>query len=166
VETVPSARWEYSTRPIYGWGTVGSEQKATAGWLAALPVFEPHWQVCMAAGLSTGWIEWGDRRYEFEDAPSYSEKNWGGSFPTKWFWVQCNVFEGVSGEVALTAGGGRRGLPALPGSFENVAMVGVHYDGKFFEFVPWKGNVEWEIAPWGLWRMSALTDIYEVPAPF
>ncbi|CAK9217940.1 unnamed protein product [Sphagnum jensenii] len=162
VETVPSARWEYSTRPIYGWGTVGSEQKATAGWLAALPVFEPHWQVCMAAGLSTGWIEWGDRRYEFEDAPSYSEKNWGGSFPTKWFWVQCNVFEGVSGEVALTAGGGRRGLPALPGSFENVAMVGVHYEGKFFEFVPWKGNVEWEISPWGLWRMSALTDIYEV----
>lgn len=34
-----------------------------------------------------GWIEWGGERYEFEDAPSYSEKNWGGSFPLKWFWV-------------------------------------------------------------------------------
>ncbi len=45
-------------------------------------------------------------------------------------------------------------------------QVGVHYEGKFFEFVPWKGNVEWEIAPWGLWRMSASTDIYEVPTPF
>jgi tocopherol cyclase len=45
-------------------------------------------------------------------------------------------------------------------------QVGVHYEGKFFEFVPWKGNVEWEITPWGLWRMSALTDIYEVPSPF
>lgn len=54
VETVPTARWEYSTRPIYGWGDVGAEQKATAGWLAALPVFEPHWQICMAGGLSTG----------------------------------------------------------------------------------------------------------------
>jgi len=34
-----------------------------------------------------GWIEWGDQRFEFEDAPSYCEKNWGGSFPQKWFWV-------------------------------------------------------------------------------
>lgn len=53
-ETVKSARWEYSTRPVYGWGDVGSKQKATAGWLAAFPVFEPHWQVCMAGGLSSG----------------------------------------------------------------------------------------------------------------
>lgn len=54
VETVNTARWEYSTRPVYGWGDVGSTQKSTAGWLAAFPVFEPHWQICMAGGLSTG----------------------------------------------------------------------------------------------------------------
>ncbi|XP_024381013.1 probable tocopherol cyclase, chloroplastic [Physcomitrium patens] len=161
-ETVPIARWEYSTRPIYGWGDSGAEQKSTAGWLAALPVFEPHWQVCMAGGLSTGWIEWDGQRYEFEDAPSYSEKNWGGSFPLKWFWIQCNVFEGVSGEVALTAGGGRRGLPLVPGAYEEVAMVGIHYDGKFYEFVPWEGSVEWDISTWGSWKMSAKRDDYEV----
>ncbi|KAH7855245.1 hypothetical protein Vadar_022855 [Vaccinium darrowii] len=45
VDIVKTARWEYSTRPIYGWGNVGSKQKSTAGWLAAFPVFEPHWQV-------------------------------------------------------------------------------------------------------------------------
>lgn len=49
-----TTRWEYSTRPVYGWGDVGSKQKSTAGWLAAFPVFEPHWQICMAGGLSTG----------------------------------------------------------------------------------------------------------------
>lgn len=54
VETVKTARWEYSTRPVYGWGNVSSKQKSTAGWLAAFPVFEPHWQICMAGGLSTG----------------------------------------------------------------------------------------------------------------
>lgn len=54
METVPTARWEYSTRPVYGWGDVGSKQKSTAGWLAAFPVFEPHWQICLAGGLSTG----------------------------------------------------------------------------------------------------------------
>jgi hypothetical protein len=53
--------------------------------------------------------------------------------------VQCNVFEGVSGEVALTAGGGRRGLPALPGSFENVAMVLLQV---FLEFLCFGGSQE------------------------
>jgi len=56
VQTVETARWQYSTRPVYGWGDVKSRQKSTAGWLAAFPVFEPHWQICMAAGLSTGTV--------------------------------------------------------------------------------------------------------------
>lgn len=38
-----------------------------------------------------GWIEWDGERFEFEDAPSYSEKNWGGGFPRKWFWVNTFV---------------------------------------------------------------------------
>ncbi|GLJ25407.1 hypothetical protein SUGI_0486400 [Cryptomeria japonica] len=41
-------------------------------------------------------------------------------------------------------------------------MVGVHYDGKFYEFVPWNGVVEWEISPWGSWGMTAQNDLYEV----
>lgn len=159
--TVKTIKWAYSTRPVYGWGDTDKNQRATAGWLAALPVFEPHWQVCMAGGLSSGWIQWDDRRFEFQDAPSYSEKNWGGSFPKKWFWVQCNVFEGGKGEIALTAAGGRRYLP-VTGRYEEVAMVGVHYDGKFYEFVPWYGPVEWEISSWGLWRMKASSVLYEV----
>lgn len=39
-----------------------------------------------------GWIEWDGERFEFENAPSYSEKNWGGAFPKKWFWVSIYVF--------------------------------------------------------------------------
>ncbi|KAM7493307.1 hypothetical protein LguiB_027916 [Lonicera macranthoides] len=182
VEIVKTARWKYSTRPIYGWGNVGSKQKATAGWLAAFPVFEPHWQICMAGGLSTGihlissfsillsiyyyvlsekstfgWIEWDGERYEFQDAPSYSEKNWGGAFPRKWFWVQCNVFEGASGEVALTAAGGRRQLPGPSEIFENAAMERI-----FYEFVPWNGVVNWEVSQWGYWCMSAENKSHKV----
>ncbi|KAL0323833.1 UNVERIFIED_CONTAM: putative tocopherol cyclase, chloroplastic [Sesamum calycinum] len=161
-EIVKTARWAYSTRPVYGWGNVGSKQKSTAGWLAAFPVFEPHWQICMAGGLSTGWIEWDDKRYEFKNAPSYSEKNWGGGFPRKWFWVQCNVFQGADGEVALTAAGGLRQVPGLSETFENAALIGVHYGGAFYEFVPWNGVVNWEIAPWGHWSISAENDTYTV----
>ncbi|CAO2825954.1 unnamed protein product [Amaranthus hypochondriacus] len=160
IETVKTARWEYSTRPVYGWGNSNSKQKSTAGWLAAFPVFEPHWQVCMAGGLSTGWIEWEGERFEFENAPSYSEKNWGAGFPKKWFWIQCNVFEGVSGEVSVTSAGGLRALPG--GRIENAALVGVHYEGVFYEFVPWNGDVEWEISPWGYWKVSADNGSYKV----
>uniref|UniRef100_A0A803NME2 Tocopherol cyclase n=1 Tax=Cannabis sativa TaxID=3483 RepID=A0A803NME2_CANSA len=162
VETVKTARWEYSTRPVFGWGDVASKQKSTAGWLAAFPVFEPHWQICMAGGLSTGWIEWDGERFEFENAPSYSEKNWGGAFPRKWFWVQSNVFKGVTGEVALTAAGGLRQLPGLTDYFENAALVGVHYDGRFYEFVPWNGEVSWEISPWGYWFIAAENETHMV----
>ncbi|KAK3005419.1 hypothetical protein RJ639_016322 [Escallonia herrerae] len=161
-ETVKTARWKYSTRPIYGWGNLGSKQKATAGWLAAFPVFEPHWQICMAGGLSTGWIEWDGERFEFENAPSYSEKNWGGAFPRKWFWVQCNAFNGATGEVALTAAGGLRQLPGLSENFENAALIGVHYGGIFYEFVPWNGVVNWEVSPWGYWYVSAENERHKV----
>ncbi|XAR70867.1 tocopherol cyclase [Bertholletia excelsa] len=162
VDIVKTARWEYSTRPVYGWGNVSSKQKATAGWLAAFPVFEPHWQICMAGGLSTGWIEWDGERFEFQNAPSYSEKNWGGGFPRKWFWVQCNVFKGASGEVALTAAGGLRQLSGLTETFENAALIGIHYGGVFYEFVPWNGVINFEISPWGYWYMSAENETHKV----
>lgn len=37
--------------------------------------------------------------------------------------VQCNVFEGAGGEVALTAAGGLRQLPGFTENFENAALV-------------------------------------------
>lgn len=40
----------------------------------------------------SGWIEWDGERFEFENAPSYSEKNWGGGFPRKWYWVCFSIF--------------------------------------------------------------------------
>ncbi|KAI4379925.1 hypothetical protein MLD38_006162 [Melastoma candidum] len=162
VPIVENARWEYSTRPVYGWGNVGSAQKSTAGWLAAFPVFEPHWQICLAGGLSTGWIEWEGERFEFRNAPSYSEKNWGAAFPRKWFWAQCNVFEGASGEVALTAAAGLRELPGLAVTYENAGLIGVHHDGVFYEFVPWNAVISWEVAPWGFWHMEAENGTHKV----
>ncbi|KAK4388847.1 Tocopherol cyclase, chloroplastic [Sesamum angolense] len=76
--------------------------------------------------------------------------------------VQCNVFQGADGEVALTAAGGLRQVPGLSETFENAALIGVHYGGAFYEFVPWNGVVNWEIAPWGHWSISAENDTYTV----
>lgn len=146
-----SARWEYQIQPVYGWGNANQSQRSTAGWVSSLQIFEPGWQILMAHGLATGWIEWNGKLYEFENAPAYSEKNWGGAFPQKWFWLNCNSFLGEP-DLALTAGGGRRGVLWW---MESVAMIGVHYKGTFYEFVPWNARVQWEIQPWGNWRMWA-----------
>jgi hypothetical protein len=44
LSTVLSAKWAFSIKPVDGWGPRNGKQQATAGWLSALPVFEPHWQ--------------------------------------------------------------------------------------------------------------------------
>lgn len=71
--------------------------------------------------------------------------------------IQCNVFEGANGEVALTAAGGLRQLPGLTETFENAALVSTVYSVMsslnsdienntalvighclFFPVIPWK----------------------------
>lgn len=143
--------WHYQTQPVYGWGHPHRSQQATAGWLSWLPIFEPGWQILMAHGLASGWIEWQGTRFTFANAPAYSEKNWGGAFPQKWFWLQCNAFE-EEPDLALTAGGGRRQVLTW---MEEVALVGIHYRQQFFEFVPWNAQVSWQVQPWGQWQMVA-----------
>ncbi len=148
----PEARWAYGIEPIYGWGDTTAPQQSTAGILSQYQIFEPGWQVLMAHGLATGWIEWNGQRYDFEQAPAYREKNWGGAFPSQWFWLNCNSFEGEP-DLALTAGGGIREVMGLE---EEVAMVGIHHSGKFYEFAPWNAEVSWSIDPWGRWEMEAV----------
>jgi len=141
-----------------------STQKSTAGWLASYSVFEPHWQVTLADARATGHATWNGTRYEFENIPFYGEKNWGGSFPSKWYWVQCNSFHGYTpsssisssnddysnnnNRLSVTAGGGVRKTPF---GEENLGMISIHYNGIFYENVPWTGEMEWETT-WGKWN--------------
>jgi tocopherol cyclase len=148
------ARWQFALEPIYGWGHPQRPQQSTAGWLSQFQIFEPGWQILMAHGLATGWVDWNGERYTFDRVPAYSEKNWGGAFPQKWFWMNCNAFEHQP-DLALTAGGGRR---RVLGWMESAAMVGIHYGNQFYEFVPWNSTVRWEVHPWGYWQMQAESD--------
>jgi tocopherol cyclase len=150
--------WHYQVEPVYGWGSTGQPQQSTAGLLSSLQIFEPGWQILMAHGHATGWLDWRGQRYEFTHAPAYGEKNWGRSFPQKWFWLNCNAFEGCP-DLALTAGGGRRQVLTW---MESVAMVGIHYQGQFYEFAPWNAQVSWEVEPWGAWQMRGEKSGYVV----
>lgn len=151
-------RWQYEIKPVYGWASQDAPQQSTAGFLSYLQIFEPGWQILMAHGLATGWIEWNGKRYDFTNAPAYGEKNWGRAFPQKWFWLNCNSFNNEP-DLALTAGGGRRGVLWW---MESAALIGIHYRGTFYEFVPWNSEVSWQIQPWGEWQMQARNANYEV----
>ncbi|MEA5418589.1 tocopherol cyclase family protein [Spirulina sp. CCNP1310] len=151
-------RWDYQIQPLYGWGNPHEPQQATAGWLSHLPIFDPGWQILMAHGLANGVINWNGQEYYLEQAPAYSEKNWGRSFPKAWFWLNCNSFTDEP-DLALTAGGGKRQVLITE---ETVALIGIHYRGQFYEFAPWNSRVTWAIAPWGRWEMRAEGDRYHV----
>jgi len=80
--------WCYTTRPLHGWGGqdpaqghAPAQQRATAGWLAAFPVFEPHWQVCMAGGLSSGWMRLGSPRGALQGRALVRREELGGLLP-------------------------------------------------------------------------------------
>ncbi|ACK65152.1 tocopherol cyclase [Rippkaea orientalis PCC 8801] len=147
--TQQSCCWYYTINPIYGWGDKHRNQKATGGLLSYLPIFDPGWQVLMAHGLATGWIDWNGEKYEFSDVPAYSEKNWGRSFPKKWFWINCNSFL-AEPDLALTVAGAIRQVLWWE---ESVGIIGLHYQGKLYQFESTKGQLNWRVEPWGRWEI-------------
>ncbi|MEO0396929.1 MAG: tocopherol cyclase family protein [Cyanobacteria bacterium P01_A01_bin.137] len=151
-------RWQYETTPVYGWGNAGESQLATAGWLSFMPFLEPGWQVLMAHGLATGWVEWQGQRYAFDHAPAYAEKNWGGAFPAKWFWLQCNAFDGQP-DLTVTAAGGLR---QVLGRQEAVGLIVVHGCDRIYPFASTHNPFTWRITPWGHWQLTAHRPPYRV----
>eukprot|EP00892_Ulva_mutabilis_P012116 jgi/Ulvmu1/9277/UM050_0026.1 len=160
---VDCAKWAFNIRPVYGWGQSGRPQGSTASWLSALPVFEPHWQVLMAHGIADGYLQWGsgpNSMIHFRDCPAYAEKNWGAGFPQKWAWLQCNSFPSHP-HLAVTAVAAVRDLFNSPGVQEEVGLIGVHHEGRFYDLGVARGRVRWSVDPWGKWHMWAKSDTYE-----
>jgi tocopherol cyclase len=128
-----------------------AKPRAVMGILSYLPVFEPGWQILQSHAIATGQINWCGQVYQFTDAPAYSEKNWGRTFPDRWFWLQCNSFA-THPTLSITAAGGKRELLGQP---TNVAMVSIHYQDQFVAFLPEDSQIYCQVAPWGEWRISA-----------
>jgi tocopherol cyclase len=140
-----SCEFDFSIQPLQGYG---NPAKSTGGWLSSFPIFEPHWQITIADALATGYVNWNSTMYNFTDAKFYAEKNWGQSLPSKWYWTQCNAFDGHP-NLSVTAGGGIRTLPL--GQQESLGMISIHYRDKFYEAVPWTGIMSWNVSTWGTW---------------
>ncbi|MEE3719506.1 tocopherol cyclase family protein [Tumidithrix elongata RA019] len=142
--------WDYEMVSVDGWGNP-KRPTATMGFYSYLSIFEPGWQILMARGLATGAIAWQGKTYEFANAPAYIEKNWGRSFPKKWFWIQCNAFPNHE-DLSITVAGGIR---EHFGIATQVAMVGINHQGKFYNFMPENSEIHCKIQPWGDWQIEA-----------
>lgn len=75
--------------------------------------------------------------------------------------VQCNVFEGADGEVALTAGGGLRQLPGLSETYESAALVRKRFvfndsDSLVYKNTPEIVHIDWNSLRWGFLRVCAV----------
>lgn len=102
------------------------------------------------ARCACGWVGlegWSQVKYEKATTlildstpPSCTSHCRGGGFPRRWCWVQCNTFAGSLG-TSLTAVGAQRGLLGVPGVEELVGLIGIHHQGKFYEFLPNNGTV-------------------------
>lgn len=67
----------------------------------------------------------------------------------------------AASHTACAMTGALRGLLNLPID-EEVGLVGLHWGDQFYEFVPWKGDVRWEVAPWGSWKVAASNETHRV----
>ena len=163
---VSVVEWDFRVRPVAGYG--GDRERpqiSTAGWLSALPVFEPHYQVLLAHGLATGWVETDGVRAGFRDSPAYAEK-------IKRRGVPREVVLAPMQRLPDPPGAQRHGHGCEPG--RGVAPRGARGGGggddtrrgwKLLPFVPAGSDpaeVRWEVAPWGSWRVTAETSTHEV----
>ena len=55
--------------------------------------------------------------------------------------------------MQLHTAGAKRGL--LNVRDEEVGLVGLHWEDRFFEFVPQNGEVRWVVQPWGSWQVGS-----------
>jgi Tocopherol cyclase len=84
--------------------------------------------------------------YDLTNATLYLEKNWGGRFPYRWYWIQGNTFEDSKElsfvDLCVTSTGGLRRLPFMDNreQEEQVALIALHWNGEFLPFHKWIGR--------------------------
>lgn len=111
-------------------------------------------QILIAHGIAaSGFVEYQGRSRDLAGAKLYAEKNWGGSFPQKWWWVQANGFSEFP-DLTLTAVGARRLIGNI--YLEDIGMIAIHLNGEMYEFSNWNATkLSWAVSEWGSWEATA-----------
>jgi len=86
------ARW---TRRAFGGLGVGQ----------AVPGLGQYWHPHVLGGTVDADLRLGDETWTFDGARGYAEKNWGGGFPSRWWWGQASGIGGDEDACVAFAGG-------------------------------------------------------------
>lgn len=69
-----------------------------------LPGLPQYWHPYLLGGRVRGFLTLGDERIPLDGSSVYAEKNWGASFPPRWWWGQADAFDGADACVAFAGG--------------------------------------------------------------
>lgn len=110
--------------------TITDQWPRTMGWMSDLPMLQTYWHVGAMHARASGWVEWNGRRWSFDNATGYQEKNWGVEFPDTWFWLQANDFNDPRA-CCLSVGGAS--MPLGHASLD-ACGIGFRYAGTLYTF--------------------------------
>ncbi len=124
------------------------------GWMMEKPeISNIYWYPAQASASMTGTIEFRGKKYVFNHATGYQDRNWGRSFPGWWTWLVSNNFKNSPGTV-LAAGGGKPKVLNGPALFSGLC-IGLRYKKKEYAFRTSDGDAVHFDIHWGKWEVSA-----------
>ncbi|NRB64535.1 MAG: hypothetical protein HRU40_16160 [Saprospiraceae bacterium] len=101
------------------------------GWYSFVPFMQCYHDVISMDHTMTGAIEVDRQIISMDGGKGYLEKDWGGSFPSTWIWMQANHFPTQSKPVSLFTS--IANIPWLGSSFIGF-IAGFLWEGKIYRF--------------------------------
>jgi hypothetical protein len=90
-----------------------------------VPFMECNHGVISVRHKATGCLNYQGKQIAFDNNSGYIEKDWGTSFPEKYFWLQCNDF--VQSDLGIMVSIAE--IPFLRSKFTG-CICSIHYNGK------------------------------------
>lgn len=104
------------------------------GYYRYLPFMECKHEVISMRHSLKGYLNIFNKKIELTKGSGYIEKDWGHSFPSRYFWLQSNSFIGDNASVMLSIAR----IPYLGFQFEGCICV-IHYNGREYRFTTYLG---------------------------
>ncbi len=125
------------------------------GVFSSVPFLNQYWHPYRLGGRASGTVQTAGRRWDFDNAALYCERNWGAGFPRRWWWGQAHDF--ADADVCVAFSGGLLELGPLS---REVTGVVVRLGDRVLRITPpaltsYRGGED-------RWRISAQTLRYRV----
>ncbi|WP_195989579.1 tocopherol cyclase family protein [Clostridium sp. D53t1_180928_C8] len=99
------------------------------GFYNYLTFMECYSQVCVLDGDISGYLNFNNKKIDFNGGKIYIEKNWGKSFPIEWLWIQSNTFNDNKATITCSVGE----IPFPISNFRGF-LIAATVDKKFYKF--------------------------------